>query len=230
MEVFDRGADFDPRLDPIVRVEASRLRARLLKYYEAAGTETDSAHRTASGSLHSRLPPRNSRAATGAAPAASFPSRPLRPKSNRLWPLACGSGLIASGVALLWFGRAAATRTPFTNFTEGDERAGAVYYSDSFADGRTIVYARYDGGTWDLYLRQIGSLEVRNLTSGSKADNTQPAFSPTGRKSLSEASGTVAASSYGFVSGAVRRIVNSGYYPAWSPAWIEDCVFYGHFR
>lgn len=37
VEVFDRGEDFDPRLDPIVRVEASRLRSRLQKYYDAPG-------------------------------------------------------------------------------------------------------------------------------------------------------------------------------------------------
>jgi TolB-like protein/Tfp pilus assembly protein PilF len=34
-EVFGRGASFDPRLDPIVRTEARKLRARLDKYYEA---------------------------------------------------------------------------------------------------------------------------------------------------------------------------------------------------
>ncbi len=37
LEVFDRGLDFDPRLDPIVRVEAGRLRQKLQRYYESAG-------------------------------------------------------------------------------------------------------------------------------------------------------------------------------------------------
>jgi len=37
MAVFDRGADYDPRLDPIVRVEARRLRAKLEEYYRQAG-------------------------------------------------------------------------------------------------------------------------------------------------------------------------------------------------
>jgi TolB-like protein/Flp pilus assembly protein TadD len=37
LEVFDKDASFDPRLDPIVRVEAGRLRAKLTKYYEAEG-------------------------------------------------------------------------------------------------------------------------------------------------------------------------------------------------
>ncbi len=34
MAVYDRRHDYDPRTDPIVRVEASRLRARLREYYE----------------------------------------------------------------------------------------------------------------------------------------------------------------------------------------------------
>jgi TolB-like protein len=34
--VYDRRDDYDPRVDPIVRVEAARLRARLREYYEAA--------------------------------------------------------------------------------------------------------------------------------------------------------------------------------------------------
>ena len=37
VEVFDRGQDFDPRLDPIVRVEAGRLRGKLQEYYERTG-------------------------------------------------------------------------------------------------------------------------------------------------------------------------------------------------
>jgi hypothetical protein len=37
LNVYDKTADFDPRLDAIVRVEASRLRAKLKKYYDSAG-------------------------------------------------------------------------------------------------------------------------------------------------------------------------------------------------
>ena len=37
VEVFDRETKFDPRTDPIVRVQARRLRARLARYYEDEG-------------------------------------------------------------------------------------------------------------------------------------------------------------------------------------------------
>ena len=36
-QVFDRRVDYDPRLDPIVRVEARRLRTKLRTYYEGSG-------------------------------------------------------------------------------------------------------------------------------------------------------------------------------------------------
>ena len=38
-DVFDRPATWDPRLDPVVRQEATRLRKRLAKYYATAGVE-----------------------------------------------------------------------------------------------------------------------------------------------------------------------------------------------
>lgn len=39
VEVFDRGKDFDPRIDPIVRVQAAKLRSKLMEYYASAGAK-----------------------------------------------------------------------------------------------------------------------------------------------------------------------------------------------
>src|SRR5215469_13308366 len=39
VEVLKRGAKFNPQIDPIVRVEATRLRRTLERYYAGAGTE-----------------------------------------------------------------------------------------------------------------------------------------------------------------------------------------------
>jgi serine/threonine-protein kinase len=41
VEVFDKKPDYDPRLDPIVRVEARRLRAKLKEYYENDGGQDE---------------------------------------------------------------------------------------------------------------------------------------------------------------------------------------------
>lgn len=43
VEFFERGTEYDPRLDPVVRIEARRLRLRLEKYYGTAG-ESDPVH------------------------------------------------------------------------------------------------------------------------------------------------------------------------------------------
>lgn len=40
VEVFDRKPDYDPRVDPIVRVEARRLRCKLEEFYEKDGKES----------------------------------------------------------------------------------------------------------------------------------------------------------------------------------------------
>src|SRR5262250_1931452 len=39
IEIFGRPPDYDPKQDPIVRTEASRLRARLSEYYLGDGTD-----------------------------------------------------------------------------------------------------------------------------------------------------------------------------------------------
>src|ERR1700678_3949125 len=37
VQVFGRGTDFDPRVDPVVRVQARLLRFKLHEYYETIG-------------------------------------------------------------------------------------------------------------------------------------------------------------------------------------------------
>ena len=37
--MFDRGPEYDPRIDPIVRVEARRLRTKLKAYYSSSGRD-----------------------------------------------------------------------------------------------------------------------------------------------------------------------------------------------
>src|SRR5262245_18193111 len=39
VEVFDREASYNPQIDPIVRVEAGRVRSKLKEYYETEGRQ-----------------------------------------------------------------------------------------------------------------------------------------------------------------------------------------------
>ncbi|MDP9168988.1 MAG: hypothetical protein M3N54_00100, partial [Acidobacteriota bacterium] len=57
-EVFDRKPSFDPRLDPIVRVEARRLRSKLAKYYEGEGSTDEIVIELPKGSYAALFSPR----------------------------------------------------------------------------------------------------------------------------------------------------------------------------
>ena len=89
-----------PRLDPIVRVEASRLRARLLKYYEAAGIETDLRIELPRGAY---IPAFRSRNFAPSPETRPCPRRPAagsgaRDARSDIWPAIAGSPIITIGV------------------------------------------------------------------------------------------------------------------------------------
>lgn len=104
MEVFDRGAQYDPRLDSIVRVEAGRLRSRLDEYYNGEGAGSAIRISLPRGGYAARFEPR-----TG--PAAEAP--PLAPRRTwAAWPLTAGL-LVAILAMVVWLGgwNRAAVRT-----------------------------------------------------------------------------------------------------------------------
>ena len=57
LDVFDRGSGFDPRVDPIVRIDARRLRARVSEYYESDGASDPIIIQFAPGSYVPRFVP-----------------------------------------------------------------------------------------------------------------------------------------------------------------------------
>jgi serine/threonine-protein kinase len=63
VEVFDRKASYDPRVDPIVRVEARRLRSKLELFYESDGAVDDLILELPKGSYAPRFRHRNAAAA-----------------------------------------------------------------------------------------------------------------------------------------------------------------------
>jgi adenylate cyclase len=75
LEVFDRQKDYDPRIDPIVRVEAHRLRARLDDYYRTEGLEDPIVINLPKGSYAPVFREREAEASTaeGTSPQISYP-------------------------------------------------------------------------------------------------------------------------------------------------------------
>jgi hypothetical protein len=57
VEVFDRPRGYDPRLDPIVRVEARRLRSKLDAYYQTLGSDDQLLIEVPTGGYRPRFSP-----------------------------------------------------------------------------------------------------------------------------------------------------------------------------
>ncbi len=124
-EVFDRGTNFDPRLDPIVRVEARRLRAKVQEYYEGAGKDSAIRIVFTKGNYAPRFVASEEEAAA-LEPEAALVSKP-EPR-RWLWPaLGCILLMAASAFAfraLIFKPTSSILVMPFTNsgdpkFTDG---------------------------------------------------------------------------------------------------------------
>lgn len=231
VEVFGRGADFDPRLDPIVRVEASRLRSRLHKYYESEGQGgglvidlprggyvpailTASAH--AEGHPASSEPAEEA-APLPAAPATELGSSSVKRRKLRLWA-AVVAGVALCTAAVLWLTLRRGESASFNRFTRLTRDQGRCTSPSLSPDGTRVAYARRQGVNWDIWVRDAGGAESRDITAGSNSDNVQPAFSPDGLRiafrSSRDGGGIFLA---GVADGRVRKIADFGYHPAWSP-------------
>jgi Tol biopolymer transport system component/serine/threonine protein kinase len=103
-------------------------------------------------------------------------------------------------------------------FAPVTDEAGAELFPSLSPDGSRVVYAGKPGGNLDILLRRIGEAESVNLTRQSAADDTQPAWSPDGRRiafrSERQGGGIFVMDADG---ANVRRVSDIGYNPAWSP-------------
>jgi TolB-like protein len=100
-EVFDRAADYDPRLDSIVRVEARRLRSKLAEYYEGPGAADPILIRVDKGSYVATfdepvLPETSAVPSPGPRPA------PARGWQRHGWSAAIVTAAVIAIAVLLW--------------------------------------------------------------------------------------------------------------------------------
>jgi TolB-like protein len=138
LEAFQRPPDYDPKLDPIVRVQARRLRAKLDGYYAVEGTDDPIVIRIPKGAY---VPVFSAR-----------PSVPTaKPARRPVWPVAAGISLLVAILAVVsvWImrGTGAAkidTRRsvavlPLEVFSEGHSRD---YVADEVAEVLTTELAK----------------------------------------------------------------------------------------
>ena len=137
-DVFERGIRFDPRTDPVVRVEARRLRAKLEEYYKTIGAGDEIVIRMVKGSY---VPAFERRAENGQASAAARERTALPFSwSRRTWLTAGASALailVATVATYLWFHRAGRTEGPAAVAVLPFANVGPDPETEYFADGLT---------------------------------------------------------------------------------------------
>jgi TolB-like protein len=157
VEVFDRDASYDPRLDSIVRVEAARLRSKLAEYYAGEGSGDALVLSLPKGGYApivtraERAAPVNGTAAANGAAAASLSAQPERPpqrrsSARRRWALAA---LLAAGAAtaavVAWTPGGAPVRdlrVAVLPFSSGAAGADAEAFARQLTEGVTAELVR----------------------------------------------------------------------------------------
>ena len=200
VEVFDRPPDYDPKQDPVVRVEMRRLRSKLSEYYLHEGKLDGvliwldkgtyvpnlvwqglktAGHSNVSGDEGNPSP------AAIAAPSeqpANVPAASSRPRGRRplVWTGGIASLLVAGAVGIL-FVRSPKPASPLRVFPLTGN--GGLETSPSFSpDGKQIAYA-WDGNrrNFDIFVKPIDGGVPRRLTD-SAAHEIDPAWSPDGHQ------------------------------------------------
>jgi TolB-like protein/Flp pilus assembly protein TadD len=150
VEVYDRPADYNPKIDPIVRNDARRLRAKLREYYESEGSSDPVIIEIPKGSYLSVF--RKREALPGESTASPWSVRQVLKLLSRRQVIAVGAAaLLVAGFALYWAGRQRGPRSgspvsiavlPF--ITLGPD-AGSEYLSDGLTEDLINALANVDG-------------------------------------------------------------------------------------
>lgn len=185
IEVFDRGPSYDPKIDPIVRIEARRLRARLTEYYEAEGSDDPVVIEVPKGGYTPTFTPR-ARLSASDSPRA-YPARyailvgPGK-RGHRNGPLitlaAVVACLAAVTVAIFALREPAARRELRVLGVTSDP--GQEFSPALSPDGQRVAFvASKAQGNFDIYVKSLAANTTIRLTTDT-AHDLRPAFSPDG--------------------------------------------------
>ncbi len=193
VEVFGRDPDYDPKVDPVVRVQARRLRTKLDEYYQANPPDGVRIALPKGGYVPEFVPVEEpsvpaepeDHAVVEAIPAAAIPTVgvgvPIRPARHSRFLLASAVAVIvAAGVAVLALRGGRPNPPGVRLFTAYPNRQANPAFSP---DGMTIAFSwgGNDGDNVDIYVQRLDADSPRRLTT-STAVERRPAWMPDGQR------------------------------------------------
>ena len=184
VEVLGRSPSFDPKIDPIVRVEAGRLRTRLNTYYQGEGKVDPVLISLPKGGYVPEFSENKS---------ATWTQRAWHPAM-----LLIAGALMALAVSslLLSYFRRASESGDTLRLSILPPSGAVIEHSAISPDGKRIAFSAISAGKLQLWIRPLNSLEATVLPG--TEDAAYPFWSPDGR-------------SLGFVSRTtLKRIETSG--------------------
>ena len=227
LDVFDRDSSYDPRIDPIVRVEARLLRTKLEGYYADEGKEDAILIEIPTGGYVPAFRIRKIVEAGSEPPAESKAAslRPGRKPGNtfRFRYLAAALVLLiiaalASVIILRLRLRAPSTGADIA-VRKVTSDAGLTMEPALSPDGRLLAYASDKAGrdNLDIWIQQTDSGQSLQLTND-PADESEPNFSPDGMtivfRSEKDGGGIYIIPAIG---GEARLLASKGRQPRFSP-------------
>jgi Tol biopolymer transport system component len=185
VEVFDRPPGYDPKLEPIVRTEAHRLREKLRKYYQFEGADSAVTISLPKGGYAPLFEFRpvvvRHNPEVISFPAPELVERPAGARSRGpLWLFLCAAAACIAALVVLWPSRKpgpALSLSPLTSFT------GNAFCPSLAPDGQRAAFV-WDGGgsgNFDIYVKQVNLGDALRLTTD-PAQDLDPAWSPDGQQ------------------------------------------------
>ncbi len=219
MEVYGKGADFGASVDPIVRVDARRLRDKLREYYASAPHDSvvisvPKGSYSAVFDVHSL---------TGATPAGSDAVRvEPGPRSwHRFW--AVGAVVVLIG-AIAWIAIATGSRpAPPMRLLQVTSFPGSEGSPSFSPDGNfmAITWTGPDFATdGDIWVKAVEGDALRRLTDTPGVNEVMPAWSPDGQQIVFvryEGRGNRGVYLISALGGSERKLSDSGSHPTWLP-------------
>lgn len=183
VDVFERGTEYDPKIDSIVRTEVTRLRSRLSRYYETEGAASPLRFEIPKGSYALQFVEAGTLPAATAAPIGqvALPSPPHQApawsKWSNAWP-AVALAILLIGAIIAWRAIRPTPAAQSMRFQFGPP-PGMDFDPASFAvspDGGTLAFVAIQNGRRGLWIRPLDGNAPRMLPGTN--DASQPFWSP----------------------------------------------------